>query len=183
MIFSPTDSCPGERLHPDQLAQLADDIRQLTAPWSRIVWQERTYWWWDHNRNRKKRTRRWSTTLWYPGLLNQLRAATTHRHPGGNRPERRQIPGSAPPGNLAALDALAEMYVALSGWHAALGLPSPPPDTDWQHYALRQLVGAAAQLPRHDGERLVADVHRWWRRAAVQAGWNPRELLDERGAS
>lgn len=199
MIFSPTDSRPGERLHSELLAQLADDVRQLTQPWTRTVWQERTVWYWDHNRNRKRHTRRWRTTLTYPGLLDQLRAAVNPVSVPARAMRPARVPGSRPPNATDPSSRLAEIYVEIAKWVAGLGVRPPvslrtstdgvggiytvvAPAGDWFEQALRALVGAAPTLPRRQAEQLVADVRKWWEWAARQAGWNPQELLDERGS-
>lgn len=180
MIFSPTDSRPGEHLHPELLAQLADDVRQLTTPFRRVVWRQREVGWWDKNRNWKKRTHRWSSVIEYPSLLDQLRAAV-HPTTVPRRAERAaRVPASKVPISVDPASRLGEIYVEVGKWVARTGRWPEPGAEDWFEQALRGLVGAAAELPRREGETLVADVRRWWGWAAVQAGWNEQELLDER---
>lgn len=111
----------------------------------------------------------------HPPLLIQLRQATI---PGRTQrgPERRQVPKSRPPAALDPMDALAEIYVELSGWHARLQLDSPPRNTDWQRAVLRMLPEAAQHLAPAVADWLRTDVAEWWRLAAVHSGWRPDDL-------
>jgi hypothetical protein len=176
MIFTPTDRRPGERLTVDLLMQLADDVRQLTEPWSRTVWKERVYW----TASRNKRRHRWMVTLWYPPLLMQLAAAV---HPGG-RPMR---PGPVPPRVLAsrvpisvdACDRLVAIERGIADWMIELEMPY----VGGRAAGLRALVGAAAAIDPERGKKLAADVRQWFIWAAKQAGHNPLELIDERSGS
>jgi hypothetical protein len=114
--------------------------------------------------------------LTHPPLLDQLRAAT---QPGttNSRPERRQVPTSHPPVDLAAVDLLATVYGELCGWHTRHRLPQPPAGMDWHKAALRQLVGLAPTLAGEVADWLAADVHSWWHDAAMCVGWRPAELM------
>jgi hypothetical protein len=141
--------------NPVTLARLAADVKQLADP--------------IHTAVRGK-------IVTHAPLLDQLRASAV---PGGGTrgPERRRVPDSRPPARLDVVDALAEVYVGISGWHAKLSLPSPPRDVDWQKAVLRSLVGAASGLAPSIAEWLAADVQGWWHDAAVGSGWRPADLL------
>lgn len=173
MIYSPT-------LERDQLTQLADDVRQLVEPWQyRVV---RSQQWWDRNRHRKSRT--WTTTEPRAALLDLLAAAVERGHaPRG--PERRTTPRSASPCNDDAIARQQAIYGGVAQWCAELDRwPTGTLDTrEWAKRGLRALVGAAAELDRRQGERLVADVRQWWTWAVRQAGYDPVELLDQRKAA
>ena len=140
---------------PRQLQQIAADVNQLTKPIHVAVGQR---------------------VVTHPPLLDQLRDAIT---PGAVHygPQRHTPPSSRPAANLAALDALATIYVEVAGWHARQNMPSPPRDTDWQKTALRQLVGLAPILAPAIADWLAADVNTWWRLAGVHTGWRTQELL------
>lgn len=148
-----------------QLAELRADLDQLTRPITVPVRQ----------RSRRSGTR-W-TAITHPPLLDQLRQAANGQNCTVRGPERRQTPRSRPPGNLEALDRLSAIYVALSGWHTGLSLPSPPRDTDWQVAALRQLHQEARRLDPRTIEAISGDVHDWWRWAAAATGWTTTELV------
>lgn len=141
---------------PVTLSRLAADVKQLADPIHTAV------------RGR---------IVTHEPLLDQLRAAAV---PGGGSargPERRGVPGSRPPARLDVVDALAEVYVGISGWHVKLNLLSPARDEDWQKAVLRSLVGAASGLASEIAEWLAADVQGWWHAAAVGSGWRPADLL------
>ncbi len=167
-----------------RLAELAADVRQLIQP--------------IHLAHRSQIHTR-------PSLLDQLRTPperrTTGHHGGGHT-----TPGSKPPIDETISDALATLYVGISGWHARLDLPSPPAyvygcthptchlallershpgpacaagsitRVDWHKAALRQLVGAWPNLSPGQQEWLAADVAEWWQIAAKTTGWKPNEL-------
>lgn len=159
----------------EQLAALADDVRELTQEWSRQVW--RSWHTWDRHRNRK--THRVPVTVWYPPLLDQLRAAV---YPGGGAtrgPQRRTVARSSLPISVDPSDRLARIHAELLGWRLRLEL-APPRDREPLKGTLRQLVGEVARLDRRVAEELAGDVHRWWTWAARQAGHDADELLDTR---
>lgn len=139
----------------DLLARMADDVRQLTEP--------------IHTAIRGQ-------IVTHDPLLDQLREASI---PGGAIPgeHRRSVPTSRPPARLDAVDALAEVYVGISGWHARLRLGSPPREADWQKAVLRQLVGAAPTLAPSIADWLSHEVRDWWHDCAVGSGWRPADLL------
>jgi hypothetical protein len=171
---------------PVLLRQIGDDVRQLTHPVHIAVGRR---------------------VVTHPGFLDQLRDAT---RPGAvlHGPLRHVPPGSAPPANLAAVDALSTIYVELGGWHARLNHPSPPRVVygcphhtcqamlgdrrgplcpaakatlvDWQKHAMRQLVGAAPTLAPQVAQWLATDVHDWWTLAALHSGWRIRDCLNVR---
>lgn len=151
----------------DQLAAMADDVRQLVEPFTIPV------------RQRARGGRTTWTAIHHPPLLDQLRVAA---QPGATArgPAHHRIPDSRPPANLDAINAEAGIWVAVTNWHTRLHLPSPPTDVDWLTFTLRQLVGAAPHLAPSIADQLADDVHRWWRTAAVQAGWNPHDLAASR---
>jgi hypothetical protein len=139
---------------PRQLAQAQAEAHQLTQP--------------IHIAIRRR-------IITHPPLLDQLRAAT---QPGHTRkgPERRTPSRSQPPAAIDPLDALAELYVELAGWHARIGQPTIDPQHDWQKRAIQHLV---AKLPAMAGEIAtwaVADLHSWWTLAARHTGWRLDEL-------
>lgn len=137
----------------DRLATMAADIRQLVAPIHAAV-QRRV--------------------VTHPPLLDSLRDAC---QPGrGPDTGRRTPPGSRPPIRLDTVDALSEIYVGISRWHARLSPPSPPRDTDWQKAALRAFVGAAPNLAPSLADYLADEVYEWWRLAAIGSGWRPEHL-------
>lgn len=169
----------------DLIARMADDVRQLTQP--------------IHTAIRGQ-------IVTHEPLLDQLRAAA---QPGGAIPgeHRRTVPTSRPPARLEAVEALAGIYVAISGWHAKLHL-LPPPEfrygcehvscrkvllargtrgpacgrasikrVDWQKAVLRMLVGATPNLAPSIADWLAAEVRDWWHDAAVGSGWKPADLL------
>jgi hypothetical protein len=143
--------------NPATLKQITDDIHQLTHPIHAAV------------RGR---------VITHAPLLDQLRdAATPSGSTAARGPERRNLPGPRAPARVDALDALAETYVAISGWHARLELPSPPVHSDWQKRVLRQIAGTAPTLAPSVAEWLAIDVHNWWTDAARAAGWRPTDLL------
>jgi len=109
-------------------------------------------------------------------LLDQLRAAAV---PGGSMPgeSRRRPPGSRPPARLDAVEAHANIYVAVAVWRVRLNLPSPLPQADWQKAMMRMLVGAVPNVSGEVANWLAIEVHEWWHDAAVGSGWNPGDLL------
>lgn len=111
----------------------------------------------------------------HPCLLDQLRAATT---PGqaSKGPERRTPPRSRPPLALDPLDALAEVYVDLAGWHNRIGQPTIGPDHDWHKRAMWQLVDHLPTLAGGIADWATTDIHHWWTLAARHTGWRPDEL-------
>lgn len=118
----------------DVLGQLGADARQLVEPFTIPVAQ----------RPRGGRTRWHAIT--HPALLDQLRAAVA---PGSavRGPERRRIPDSRPPAALDVVDALTDVTVGISGWHARLRLPSPP---EWR-YGCRHWTCSESLLYRPAG--------------------------------
>jgi hypothetical protein len=169
----------------DLLARMADDVRQLANPIPTAI------------RGR---------LVTHDPLLDQLRAAAV---PGGSvrGPERRSVPESRPAARLDPVEALAGIYVAISGWHAKLKLPSPAQfdhgclhdscrtillrrsprrpvcaraaleRVDWQKAVLRQLVGVAPTLAPSIADWLSHEVRDWWHDCAVGSGWRPADLL------
>lgn len=138
----------------DVLATMAANITQLTEP--------------IYTAARRRITQ-------HPCLLDQLRdAAIPGTVPRG--PERRRIPTSRPPLRLDAVDTLSEICVGITGWHAKLGLPSPPRHADWFKAVLRMLPDAAQSLAPSIADWLAADVEAWWHDAAIASGWRPDDL-------
>lgn len=180
------------------LTRMADDIRQLTTPFTVPV----------ATRARGARTQ-WHAVN-HEALLDQLRAATQPTTSTNQGPERRRPPGPRTPVHVEAHDRLAAIYVALAAWHTRLQLPSPPEwihgcrhsscrhlllarstraplcadaslhRSDWHKVALRQLVGAAPMLAPSIADELADAVYQWWRWAARTSGWHLDELLNAR---
>lgn len=164
MIYTPTDVPPRVAL-----ADLQADIDQLTRPIPRPPQPQR------HRRGGHRR-RGWTELAPLDPLLDQLRDAANHQT-AIRGPERHAVPGSRPPGNLDAMAALSVIYVAISWWHAHLHLPSPPPDSDWQHTALHHLADHAHRLDHPTLHHLTGVIHDCWRTAAHHAGLTTSELL------
>jgi hypothetical protein len=168
---------------------MADDVRQLCEPIRAAV-------------GRRGEAR----IVSHPPLLDALRTAAG---PGAasQGPERRRVPDSRPPVGWSAdtADALAEVYVGISFWHAKLDLPSPPrflhgclhascrvlvlrerggpvcagaglTEVDWHKAVLRRLVGEAPTLAPSIADWLAADVESWWALAARRCGWSLEQL-------
>jgi hypothetical protein len=110
-------------------------------------------------------------------LLDQLRLAAVPAGGRGGGEGRRTPPGSRPPANLSAVEAHANIYVAVSEWRVRLDLPSPLKQSDWQKAMLRMIASRASVLDLPVAEWLAVEAHEWWRDAAVGAGWNPADLL------
>lgn len=154
----------------DTLGRLADDIRQLTTPFTIPV------------RQRGRRTRTTWTAVTHPPLLDQLRAAVDPARLGDQASTRKRIPTSRPTINVDASDRLAAIYVEITHWRQRLALPplQVPHDQDWWFAALRSLVGAATLIAPAIADDLAEDVHKWWHWAAVQTGWDPADLMQPR---
>ena len=186
-----------------ELAGLADDVAELTAPFSRRV--ERRWHTWTRSRNRVEHVE--TVPMRYPPLLDTLRAAV---HPGGSvrGPERRQIPRSRVLVSEAPHERLSSLERELGGWAERLGLDAAVYEStvrawlvanvgdvriyDWQmahlvhvldtqKMLLRSLPGQAASIDATVARELVRDVRRWWTWAAVQSGHNAEELRKGRG--
>jgi hypothetical protein len=182
-----------------ELAELADDVRELTKPWYRTIWQEWEDRRWDKNRNLKVRRHRLRVVQSYPPLLDTLRAAV---HPGSSRkgPERRRTPSSRVLVSEGAYERLSRLQRELAAWARRLGLdpaaiqrrvnaiesdmtrisPIPGRWRDPEKVTLQALPGLAANLDAWTARELIRDVHRWWKWAAVHSGFRPEELLEGR---
>lgn len=153
---------------PRVLQQLGDQVAQLTQPFTLAV----------RRRGRGMRTT-W-TAITHPALLESLREAA---EPGSTAhgPDRRRVPSSRPPANLAAIDARDTIRRQIADWRWRIA-PSHhvPHDTEWEHSVLRALVGAAPTLAPAIADALAGDVTRWWRTAALLSGHDPAQLLRTR---
>lgn len=133
----------------DLAARMRADIRQLTHP-IRVAIRGRVH--------------------THAPLLDQLAQAAIPSGAARRGPERRRIPDSQPPVHLDAVDALAEVYVAIARWHARLRLPSPP---EYRHgcthgtcreILLHRLSGVSGPLCHRAGLHRVD-----WFKAALHA--------------
>lgn len=171
-IFTPTDRTPQQVRN--RLADLRAELDQLRLPIARPPVRQRV------KLPGGRRVTQWRALPPLPPLLDQLREAANGQNSTTRGPERRQTPRSRPPGSVDAMDLYARLCVQLSGWHSRQSLPSPPVDSDWQRYALRQLHDEARRLTPEILDALAADVTNWWRWAAAVAGISQQELKDLR---
>lgn len=150
---------------PKMLQQLADQTAQLTQPFTIPV------------RRRGRGIRTTWTAITHPALLESLREAA---EPGSTAhgPDRRRVPSSRPPANLAAIDArdTIRRQIADRRWQLIPG-HHVPDGAEWEHSVLRALVGAAPTLDPAIADALAGDVTRWWRTAALLSGHDPAHLL------
>jgi hypothetical protein len=144
----------------DDLLTAADE---LTDPRRHV--EVLTGHYWDHNRNRKTRTVRRTTTL--PSLLKQLADAVvpgeTYVENDASRPGFR----STPPARLDAIDRLLAIEAAAARWVTSIGLTLRP-DTAGN---IRTLVGIAGTLDSDTLDALLTEVTTWRVWAATVTGW------------
>lgn len=116
---------------------------------------------WDANRHRK--TRQYTTRQ--KSLLDQL---ADKAFPGvGDTAVSTGSYESKPPGDLAAISAHTAITIAAAKWCWDLRVDQ----RDTVASNIRALVGAAGGLDSSQQQKLLADLRRWHRWAAVIAGW------------
>jgi hypothetical protein len=145
------------------LTELLAAADELTDPRRHVEVLSGHYW--DHNRNRKTKTVRRTTTL--PSLLNQLADAVV---PGEAYVENdASRPGfrSTPPARLDAIDRLLAIDAGAARWVVSIGLPLRK-DTAGN---IRALVGIAGTLDSDTLGALVTEVTNWRAWAATVTGW------------
>lgn len=147
----------------DSIADLLAYADELTDPRRHVEVLTATYW--DHNRNKKTRTKRRTTNL--PSLLDQLAAAV---QPGEAYVEQEGArPGfaSRPPARLDAIDRLLAIEAGAVRWVTSIGLT--PRDTTAGN--IRALVGISGTLDSDTLAALVTEVYLWRNWAMTVTGW------------